>query len=168
MCISTWLDGTWGWSIELDFKDPQNRKRSPGGYGHRVRKIALEPLGKSDVHSHIHSTKHMVVLSGNCSVFKDGMENLLGPGESVFIPECVQHSVENKGKIPLVYIEVAVGQWFADTDEAYVMGTKAKVARKSRKKEKEQDGKGTEGCAGHDGHSGEPEGNREVLPCNDE
>ena len=65
---------------------------------------------------HHHRCEHWVVVSGTAFVTKDGLVFDLNVNESTYIPQMVQHRLENKETTPLIIIEVQTGAYLGEDD----------------------------------------------------
>lgn len=88
----------------------------------KVKKIVVNPGQRLSLQSHQHRSEHWVVVSGMATVEvrkgKDESEwvQSLCPNESTFIPMTCMHRLANYGKIPLVIVEVQVGEYTGEDD----------------------------------------------------
>ena len=89
----------------------------------KVKKIIVNPNQRLSLQSHKHRSEHWIVVSGTGTVEirkKDSLEKDwildLNPNESCFIPSQAMHRLANYGKIPLVIIEVQVGEYTGEDD----------------------------------------------------
>ncbi len=88
----------------------------------KVKKIVVNPDNRLSLQSHNHRSEHWIVVSGTAAVEvrigedeKDWIQTL-APNESTFIPMNAQHRLANYGKIPLVIVEVQVGEYTGEDD----------------------------------------------------
>lgn len=65
---------------------------------------------------HFHRNEHWIVLSGTAIVEIDGKTQLVRPNESIYIKMGQKHRLSNEGKIPVVLIEVQVGEYTKEDD----------------------------------------------------
>ena len=82
----------------------------------QVKKLEVNPGGKTSLQSHEKRAEHWVVVSGVASVLVGEEEKILEPEDSVFIPKGSKHRLENRGQEPLVLVEVQVGNYFGEDD----------------------------------------------------
>lgn len=101
------------WGMYYVLEDSQNYK---------VKKIIVNPNQRLSLQSHKHRSEHWVVVSGSAAVeVRDGglesqwIKNL-APNQSTYIPMNTLHRLANYGKIPLVMIEVQVGEYTGEDD----------------------------------------------------
>lgn len=88
----------------------------------KVKKIIVNPDCRLSLQSHQHRSEHWIVVSGTATVEirnsdkeVDWITNV-HPNESCYIKAGVQHRIANYGKIPLVFIEVQVGEYTGEDD----------------------------------------------------
>ena len=65
---------------------------------------------------HFHRNEHWIVLSGTASVEVEDKKFLVRPNESTYIKAGQIHRLSNEGKLPLVLIEVQVGEYTGEDD----------------------------------------------------
>ncbi|GAB4149389.1 MAG: hypothetical protein OHK0017_13380 [Patescibacteria group bacterium] len=101
------------WGVYYVLEDKPNFK---------VKKIVVNPGSRLSLQSHKHRSEHWVVTSGTATVEirKGNVESEwvfdLAPNESCYIPMNAMHRLANYGKIPLVIIEVQVGEYTGEDD----------------------------------------------------
>ena len=83
---------------------------------YKVKKIILNPKSKLSLQKHLLRSEHWVVLAGIANVTIDNKEFQLNPNESSFIGIGQKHRLENRQDIPLVIIEVQVGENISEDD----------------------------------------------------
>lgn len=94
------------------------------GPGYCMRKLTINPGGVLPVRMHYHRAVHWIVTRGAAFIGIDGENRMMHGNESVFIPMTTPYSLENPGKVPLIIIEVASGEYLADDDVEYIDNTK--------------------------------------------
>jgi mannose-1-phosphate guanylyltransferase len=102
------------WGVYYVLEDKPNYK---------VKKIIVNPGFRLSLQSHKHRSEHWVVVKGSATVEirKDGLEesqwvNTMQPNESCYIPIGATHRLSNDGLIPLVIVEVQVGEYTGEDD----------------------------------------------------
>jgi mannose-6-phosphate isomerase-like protein (cupin superfamily) len=83
---------------------------------HKVKRIVVNPGRRLSVQRHQHRREHWLVVRGEALVTLDGEEIRLVAGQSVDIPQNAWHRVANHGKSDLVFVEVQLGESFAEED----------------------------------------------------
>jgi mannose-1-phosphate guanylyltransferase len=88
----------------------------------KVKKIIVNPNNRLSLQSHKHRSEHWVVVSGTATVevqngkVEDELKFEMPPNESCFIPMNTRHRLANYGIIPLVIVEVQVGEYTGEDD----------------------------------------------------
>jgi mannose-1-phosphate guanylyltransferase len=88
----------------------------------KVKKIVVNSGCRLSLQSHKHRSEHWVIVSGTATVEvrkndneKDWIFDLM-PNESCYIQATKMHRLANYGKVPLVVIEVQVGEYTGEDD----------------------------------------------------
>jgi mannose-1-phosphate guanylyltransferase len=101
------------WGVYYVLEDKSNYK---------VKKIVVNTNQRLSLQSHKHRSEHWVVVSGTATVEirKDANSDNwifdLMPNESCYIPATKMHRLANYGKVPLVIVEVQVGEYTGEDD----------------------------------------------------
>jgi mannose-1-phosphate guanylyltransferase len=102
------------WGIYYVMEDKPNYK---------VKKILVNPGNRLSLQSHKHRSEHWIMVTGTATVEirNSGKEEKdwvydIQPNESCYIKANTVHRVANYGKIPLVFIEVQVGEYTGEDD----------------------------------------------------
>lgn len=101
------------WGVYYVLEDKPNYK---------VKKIVVNPDNRLSLQSHKHRSEHWVVVSGTATVeIRNGIDDKewiydLHPNESCYIKIDTMHRLANYGKIPLVIVEVQVGEYTGEDD----------------------------------------------------
>ena len=89
----------------------------------KVKKIIVNSDCRLSLQSHKHRSEHWVTVSGTATVeIRKNKNNPdewvfdMPPNESCFIPMNSKHRLANYGKIPLVIIEVQLGEYTGEDD----------------------------------------------------
>ena len=82
----------------------------------KVKTLFVKPGKRLSLQKHMHRSEHWVVVKGTATVELDNKEFLLRPNESTYISIGVKHRLSNFGKIPLVIVEVQVGEYLGEDD----------------------------------------------------
>ncbi|MGM0608080.1 MAG: mannose-1-phosphate guanylyltransferase/mannose-6-phosphate isomerase [Candidatus Muiribacteriota bacterium] len=86
------------------------------GYRYKIKNITVR-VGKSlSLQKHYHRSEHWVVVNGTAEVELEYKNFMLNSGESVYVGAGKLHRLANNGKIPLVIIEVSVGDYLREDD----------------------------------------------------
>ncbi|MEW6552570.1 MAG: mannose-1-phosphate guanylyltransferase/mannose-6-phosphate isomerase [Campylobacterota bacterium] len=84
--------------------------------GYKIKRIEVKPGKRLSLQKHFHRNEHWVVLSGTATVAIEDKLFTLSPNESTYIKAGDIHRLENNGKLPLVIIEVQVGEYTGEDD----------------------------------------------------
>ncbi|ASG68355.1 mannose-1-phosphate guanylyltransferase [Francisella halioticida] len=95
----------WGFSTVLEDKS-----------GYKIKTIQLEPGKKLSLQKHYHRSEHWIVISGTATVTIGDIKSIVRPNESVYIKIGELHRLENSGQIPVVLIEIQVGEYICEDD----------------------------------------------------
>jgi mannose-6-phosphate isomerase len=83
---------------------------------HKVKRIVVEAGRRLSYQRHRHRAEHWFVVAGTATVVLDGAEHVLGPGESIDIAVGQAHRCENRGEVPVTFVEVQTGTYFGEDD----------------------------------------------------
>jgi len=83
---------------------------------HKVKRIVVLPNKRLSLQLHHHRQEHWLVVAGHGIVTRDEERIAVGPGEAVDLPREARHRVENPGDVPLVFVEVQLGDYFGEDD----------------------------------------------------
>jgi len=84
--------------------------------GYKIKRIVVQPGKKLSLQKHYHRNEHWVVLSGSATVTIGERQFIVNPNESTYIKAGEVHRLENRGKLPLIIIEVQVGEYTGEDD----------------------------------------------------
>ena len=76
----------------------------------KIMRAVLDPGCSIGYHQHTDSSEICFILQGEASCILDGREETLKAGEVHYCPKGSYHSMENKGTLPLVSINVVPKQ----------------------------------------------------------
>lgn len=82
----------------------------------KIKRIIVKPGKRLSLQKHLHRSEHWVVVSGAATVTVGEKCFLVRPNESTYIPAGEKHRLQNEGKLPLVIIEVQVGEYTGEDD----------------------------------------------------
>jgi len=83
---------------------------------YQIKRLTVTQKHRMSYQMHYHRSEHWVVTSGTARVTLDDKVYLLAEGESIFVPCCTKHRMENPGHVPLVVIEVQCGEYLGEDD----------------------------------------------------
>lgn len=84
---------------------------------YRVKKVVIQPGKTIYAHKHLYRSENWTVVSGDALIEIDGISNNYGSNQVVSVEKGKVHQVSNIGNIPLVIIEVAVGDNVTEEDK---------------------------------------------------
>jgi len=83
---------------------------------YKIKKIIVKPGKRLSLQKHFHRSEHWVVVSGTATVTIGDKRFIVRPNESTYIKAGEVHRLENEGKIPVILIEVQVGEYTDEDD----------------------------------------------------
>lgn len=86
------------------------------GDGYKVKRIEVNPGQRLSLQSHEQRMENWTVVSGEAIVTLDGVDHMLAPGQSIFIPRQARHRVANPGTGLMTFIEVQSGSYLGEDD----------------------------------------------------
>jgi len=84
--------------------------------GYKIKRIVVKPGKRLSLQKHFHRNEHWIVVSGTAEVQVGDEKKLVRPNESTYIKMGEIHRLGNPGKIPVVLIEVQVGEYTDEDD----------------------------------------------------
>lgn len=82
----------------------------------QVKHIIVQPGRMLSLQQHFHRAEHWVVVEGTAKAESNGVEQLIFPNESFYVPRGAKHRLSNPGRIPLHLIEVQSGDYLGEDD----------------------------------------------------
>ena len=83
---------------------------------HKVKELIVNPRERLSLQKHQRRAEHWIVVEGEALVTVGENEILLKLGQSVDIPRGAVHRIMNPGDIPLVIVEIQMGDYFGEDD----------------------------------------------------
>ena len=83
---------------------------------YKIKRIEVDPGCSLSLQSHQHRSEHWVVVSGTATVTCHDQVKTVARNQSTYIPIGEKHRLANRGRIPLVLIEVQVGEYLEEDD----------------------------------------------------
>lgn len=83
---------------------------------HKIKELIVNPGERLSLQKHQRRAEHWTVVTGEALVTVGENEILLKSGQSVDIPRGKVHRIMNPGDIPLVIVEVQMGDYFGEDD----------------------------------------------------
>ncbi len=102
------------------------------GPGYKIKRIEVKPGHRLSLQMHHHRSEHWIVVSGTAKVTCGEAEEILFSNQSTYVPQCVNHRLENPGVIPLVIIEVQNGEYLGEDDIVRFQDDYARTESKSK------------------------------------
>lgn len=84
--------------------------------GYKIKRIEVKPGKRLSLQKHYHRNEHWIVVSGTATVTVGEESRLVRPNESTYIKMGEIHRLANEGIIPLILIEVQVGEYTGEDD----------------------------------------------------
>jgi len=84
--------------------------------GYKIKRIEVKPGRRLSLQKHYHRNEHWTVVSGTATVTVANTTKYVRPNESTYIKMGEVHRLENEGKIPVIMIEVQVGEYTGEDD----------------------------------------------------
>jgi mannose-1-phosphate guanylyltransferase/mannose-6-phosphate isomerase len=95
----------WGWFESLAL-----------GEHFQVKRIFVKPAASLSLQSHHYRSEHWIVVDGTATITINDDVRILNTGQSVYVPLGAKHRMENKGKDPMLLIEVQIGSYLGEDD----------------------------------------------------
>lgn len=95
----------WGWYDSIAVRD-----------GFQVKQIMVAPHAALSLQSHGKRAEHWIIMAGQATVTVDSTVRVMGPGDYVFIPTGAIHRLENHGDLPVMMLEVQIGDYLGEDD----------------------------------------------------
>jgi len=83
---------------------------------YKIKRIVVKSGKRLSLQMHHHRSEHWIVVQGSAKVRGGNEEKIIGVNESFYIEKGQVHRLENPGKIPLIIIEVQVGDYLGEDD----------------------------------------------------
>lgn len=81
-----------------------------------VKRVMVEVGGRLSLQEHYRRSEKWIIVKGQGLAVVDEKEFPLNPGSVLDIPAKAKHRIGNSGKEPLVFIEVACGEYLGEDD----------------------------------------------------
>lgn len=76
----------------------------------KIMRAVLDPGCSIGYHQHIDSSEICYILQGEATCLLNGKEEIVKAGEIHYCPKGSSHSMENKGNVPLIVVNVVPKQ----------------------------------------------------------
>lgn len=85
-------------------------------HNYKIKQIIVKPKARLSLQKHYHRNEHWIVVSGSALVSVGDEQRFLKANQSTYIPMGEKHRLENPGVLPLVLIEVQMGEYLGEDD----------------------------------------------------
>ena len=86
------------------------------GEGFQVKRIVVNPHQRLSYQRHAQRAERWIVVKGTATVTRDDVDSAHGVGEVIVIDVMMKHRVANAHDMPLVFIEVQLGDYLGEDD----------------------------------------------------
>ena len=86
------------------------------GPGYKIKRLVVQPGCRLSLQKHRHRAEHWVVVAGTATVVKGRRRLTLRGRQCTVIPRQAWHRIENRGREPVVIIEVQHGAYLGEDD----------------------------------------------------
>jgi mannose-1-phosphate guanylyltransferase len=86
------------------------------GFRFKIKCISINPGARLSLQKHIHRSEHWVVVSGMATATIGTQTFFVRPNESTYISSGTNHRLQNEGKLPLIIVEIQVGEYTGEDD----------------------------------------------------
>jgi mannose-1-phosphate guanylyltransferase len=86
------------------------------GFHFKIKCISVNPGARLSLQKHIHRSEHWVVVSGMATATIGTQTFFVRSNESTYIPSGTNHRLQNEGKLPLIIVEIQVGEYTGEDD----------------------------------------------------
>lgn len=83
---------------------------------YKVKRLIVQPGQRISYQSHRSRSERWTVVSGKAVVIIEDTRSHLGPGDVIAIEKGEKHRLENQEDVPLVVIEVQLGDYLGEDD----------------------------------------------------
>lgn len=84
--------------------------------GYKIKRIVVKPGNRLSLQKHFHRNEHWIVVSGTATVTVGDQTKIVRSNESTYIKMGEVHRLANDGIIPVILIEVQVGEYLGEDD----------------------------------------------------
>jgi mannose-6-phosphate isomerase len=86
------------------------------GPGYKIKRLVVQPGQRLSLQKHRHRAEHWVVVAGTATVVRGDRRLILRRRACTVIPRQSWHRIENRGRTPVVIIEVQHGRYLGEDD----------------------------------------------------
>ena len=84
--------------------------------GHRIERVTVKRGKSLPAHYHQHRSEHWIVVEGVAKITIDETVMMVEAGESVYVPQGAIHRMENTCSLPMILVEVQLGNYLGEDD----------------------------------------------------
>jgi mannose-6-phosphate isomerase len=108
--------GTRSDPIEFEAKPWGSFSTLEEGPGYKIKRLVVRPGRRLSLQKHRHRAEHWVVVAGTATIVRGTGYLTLRPRQCIVIPRRAWHRIENRGRRPVVVIEVQHGAYLGEDD----------------------------------------------------
>lgn len=108
--------GTRSHPIEFETRPWGSFSTLEEGPGYKIKRLVVQPGCRLSLQKHRHRAEHWVVVAGTATVVKGNRRLTLRGRQCTVIPRQAWHRIENRGRQPVVIIEVQHGAYLGEDD----------------------------------------------------
>jgi mannose-6-phosphate isomerase len=84
--------------------------------GFKVKRLTVTPGSRLSYQRHAHRAEHWFVVAGTATVTIDDVVSEVPTGAAVDVPLGAAHRIENRGDVPMIFVEVQQGDYLGEDD----------------------------------------------------
>jgi len=84
--------------------------------GFKVKRLTVTPGSRLSYQRHSRRAEHWFVVAGTATVTIDDVESEVPTGAAVDVPLGAAHRIENRGDVPMIFVEVQQGDYLGEDD----------------------------------------------------
>ncbi|MBS1848108.1 MAG: phosphomannose isomerase type II C-terminal cupin domain [Actinobacteria bacterium] len=84
--------------------------------GFKVKRLTVEPGARLSYQRHRQRAEHWFVVAGVATVTIDDVSSEVPTGSAIDVPLGAAHRIENRGDVPMIFVEVQQGAYLGEDD----------------------------------------------------
>ena len=84
--------------------------------GFKVKRLTVHPGSRLSYQRHRQRAEHWFVVAGVATVTIDDVVSEIPTGQAVDVPLGAAHRIENRGDVPMIFVEVQQGDYLGEDD----------------------------------------------------
>lgn len=84
--------------------------------GFKVKRLTVNPGARLSYQRHRQRAEHWFVVAGTATVTIDDVVSDVPTGQAIDVPLGAAHRIENRGEIPMIFVEVQQGDYLGEDD----------------------------------------------------